>query len=320
MPSGTDRPLRTDGDNSAHSDRVLILNPVSGSGDHGGRVRELAADRGFSVRETSEAGDAIDFAADAVDGGATLIAACGGDGTVNEVVRGIVRAGGLGDVTLAVVPGGTGNNFAGNLGVESIEHAFQIIDSGERRRIDLGVATTRDGLTDRPFVNSCIGGITAEASAETTPDSKNRLGLLAYVISTLRTFAEYDGMRLHVETTGETTWQGDAIFVLVGNGRRFPAEGRTQANMEDGQFAVTIVEDKPTVNLAGEAALQRLFGSETPNITTLLTPSLQLDVLDEEVQFSLDGEMVGADHLSVETHAHVLDVCVGEAYDPDPPD
>lgn len=318
MSTGTDRRLCADGGHPAHSDRVLILNPVSGSGDHGRHVRDLAVDHGFSIRETSQAGDGVDLAAAAVRDGATFVAACGGDGTVNEVVRGIVRADGLGDVTLGVVPGGTGNNFAGNLGVESIDHAFEVIESGARRRIDLGMVSAADGPIDRPFVNSCIGGITAEASAATTPDSKNRLGILAYVVTTFKTLAEYDGMRLHVETTGETAWKGDAIFVLVGNGRRFPAEGRTQANMEDGQFAVTIVEDKPTVNLAGEAARKRLFGGETPNITTLLAPSLELDVLDEEIQFSFDGEMVAADHLTVETHARVLDVCVGDAYDPDP--
>lgn len=313
----SERQPSADGGHPAFSDRVLVLNPVSGDSSHAMQVRDLAVDHGFSIQETSEAGDGIDLAADAARDGAELVAACGGDGTVNEVVRGLVQADALDDATLAVVPAGTGNNFAGNLGIESIDHAFDVIEDATRRRIDLGTVSVPDGPT-RPFVNSCIGGITAEASAATTPDSKDRLGVLAYVVTTLQTLSEYDGMRLRVETAGDTAWAGDAVFALVGNGRRFPVEGRTQANMEDGLFDVTIVEDKPTANLAGEAAVQRLFGGETANITRLQTPSLTLHVLNDTVQFSLDGEMVEAETLEIETREQVLDVYVGDAYEPDP--
>jgi YegS/Rv2252/BmrU family lipid kinase len=306
-----------DGGHPAFSDRLLVLNPVSGSGSHSAQVRNLAVDHGFSIQETNEAGHAVELAAEAARDGAEVVAACGGDGTVNEVVRGLVRADALDDVTLAVVPGGTGNNFAGNLGIESIDHAFEVVDSATRRRIDLGTVSVPDGPT-RPFVNSCIAGITAEASAATTPDSKDRFGVLAYVLTTLQTLSEYDGMRLHVETEGDTVWSGDAVFALVGNGRRFPAEGRTQADMEDGRFDVTVVEDKPTVDLAGEAALHRLFGDETANITRFQTPSLTVNVLDETAQFSLDGEMVETQTLEIATRPRSLDVFVGDAYDPDP--
>ncbi|SEO65763.1 lipid kinase, YegS/Rv2252/BmrU family [Halogranum amylolyticum] len=312
-----ERQRQTDGGHPAFSDRVLVLNPVSGDSSHSTQVRDLAVDHGFSISETSESGDGVDLAADAARDGAEIVAACGGDGTINEVVRGLVEADALDDVTLAVVPAGTGNNFAGNLGIRSIEHAFEVIEEATQRRIDLGVASVPDGPT-QPFVNSCIGGITAEASAATTPDSKDRLGILAYVVNTLQTLSEYDGMRLRVEAGGEDTWEGEAIFALVGNGRRFPVEGRTQADMEDGQFDVTIVEDKPTINLAGEAAIKRLFGGETANITQLQTPSLRLHVLDDTVQFSLDGEMVEANALDITTRPRSLGVFVGDEYDPDP--
>ncbi|SFK80271.1 lipid kinase, YegS/Rv2252/BmrU family [Halogranum rubrum] len=312
-----ERQPRVDGGHPAYSDRVLILNPVSGNSSHATRARDLAVDHGFSILETEDEGDAIEFAAEAARDGATVVAACGGDGTVNEVVRGLVEADALGDVTLAVVPAGTGNNFAGNIGIENIEHAFEVIDSGESRRIDLGVVSVPDGPS-QPFVNSCIGGLTAEASAATTPDSKDRFGVLAYVVTTLQTISDYDGMPLRVETAGDETWEGDAIFALVGNGRRFPVEGRTQANMEDGLLDVTIVEDKPTVSLAGEAAVQRVFGGDTANITRFQTPSLSMTVLDERVQFSLDGEMVTADTLVAETREGALDIFVGEDYEPNP--
>jgi diacylglycerol kinase family enzyme len=111
--------------------------------------------------------------------------AAGGDGTVNEVVRGVVRATALDRVTVGIVLGGTGNDFAGNVGITGIEQAFEVLDRGERRRVDFGVDD------DRPFRNSCCG-LTAEASAETDPGQKERFGTVAYVLNTLRTLSEFD--------------------------------------------------------------------------------------------------------------------------------
>ncbi|WP_129113162.1 diacylglycerol/lipid kinase family protein [Halegenticoccus tardaugens] len=352
------RGTAADGGRAESADRVVVLNPVSGSADHAETVRELAAEHGFSVRETKEEGDGIRFAAEAVDAGAEFVLAAGGDGTINEVLAGIDRGGGVEDVTFGVVPTGTGNNFAANVGVEGVEHAFEVAESGERRRIDLGVArATADGEeTSRPFVNSCVCGLTAEASGATEPDSKSRFGVVAYVLTTLRTIADFEPIQLRIEPepgpeTGasersrggggdrgddrsgdpsdrvvadaaaadDEPWTGEALCVLIGNGRRFPAEGRTQADVEDGLFDVTIIEDRPAVDLAGQAAVQRLFGGETENITRLKTPALSLDVRnDDPIRFSLDGEMLSTDRLVVETRPNVLELCVGEAYEPHP--
>ncbi len=315
---GTHSRRRPDGGRSTEGDRVVVLNPVSGPEDHASLVRRLAEERGFDVRETRHEEHAIELAEEAAADGATLVAACGGDGTINEVVYGLRRADALDDVTLAVVPAGTGNNFAGNVGVEGIEHAFEVIDVGERRWIDLGIAST--DAVERPFVNSCVGGLTAEASASTTTTSKSRLGIVAYVLTTLRTLTDYDGLRLQVETASDSeAWTGEAITVLIGNGRRFPAEGRTQADMEDGLFDVTIIEEQPSFELAEEAARQRLFGSETEHITRMKARSLDLEVLSgDAVTFSLDGEMLSAGSLAAETESEALELCVGEGYDPHP--
>nr|WP_240451986.1 YegS/Rv2252/BmrU family lipid kinase [Halostella salina] len=296
-------------------ERVLVLNPQSGSGDHAPEVHGRADEHGFEVRETAAAGDAVDFAAAAAESGADLIAAAGGDGTLNEVVRGIDRADAFDEVTFAAVPTGTGNNFAGNVGVRGISHAFELIDSGERRAIDLGYAN------GRPFLNSCVGGLTADASANTSPELKERLGVAAYVVSTLRTVTEFEGMPLHVETSDEIaeTWRGDALIVLIGNCRRAPAgDGRTQANVEDGLLDVTIVEEAPTGDLARDAVVQRVLGADAAGTVRLLTPSLSLSTADEEIAYSLDGEMIAAADLQVDTERRRLRLPVGDAYDPDP--
>ncbi|WP_162224542.1 diacylglycerol/lipid kinase family protein [Halorussus amylolyticus] len=297
-------------------DRVAVLNPQSGDADHREQVRTLADEYGYTVLESSAENEPFEFARLAGAAGTDCVLAAGGDGTVNEVARGLDAAGALEDVTFGVVPAGTGNNFAQNVGVEDVRHAFEVAERGERRRIDVATA---DG---RLFLNSCIAGLTADASAATSSEMKARLGVLAYVINGLRTAAEFDGLPLAVEATGpegKETWTGEAVAVLVGNARRFPAEGRSQANVEDGLLEVTIVERMPPANLLEEAAVQRLFGEETENVTHLRASELDVAVQrDEPVSFSFDGEMGAYRSLAIRTRPRVLEVCVGEVYDPNP--
>ena len=297
-------------------DRALVLNPASGDGSHRERVRELADRNGFVVLETQAEGEAARFARLAAEAGADLVAAAGGDGTLNEVVRGVDAADALDEVTVGVVPCGTGNNFAGNVGIEGIDHAFEVLAGGERRRLDVATA---DG---RLFVNSCIAGLTADASASTSPELKDRLGVLAYVVTGLRAAAEFDALPLAVEATdaeGSETWSGEALVVLVGNARRFPAEGRTQADCEDGLLEVTVVERMPPTELLEEATLHRLFGDETEHVTHRRAARLRVEVLrGDPVEFSFDGEMGSHESLTMRTRPRALELPVGERYDPDP--
>lgn len=310
--STTDAPLGE----RLETDRVLVLNPISGDGSHRDRVRELADEHGFTVLETQGDGEAIQFAYLAAKVGADLVAAAGGDGTLNEVARGFDAADAFDEVTFGVVPCGTGNNFAGNVGVESVEHAFEVLAEGERRRIDVATA---DG---RLFLNSAIAGLTAEASASTTPGLKDRLGVMAYVLSGLRELAAFDGLPLAVEATGpeaEETWSGEAVMALVGNARRFPAQGRTQANCEDGLLEATVVEQMPTTDLLEEAAIHRLFGEETEHVTHLRASEIRVEVQrDDPVEFSFDGEMGSYESLTMQTRERALELCVGENYEPNP--
>lgn len=304
--------VRVDGDGDR---RVLVCNPVSGSEDHVDRVVELAGEHGFEVRTSERAGHAEELAHEVATDGAALVAAAGGDGTINEVVNGLVAADALEETTLGVVPVGTGNNFASNVGIDDLEHAFEVIDSGERRTIDVGITN------ERVFVNSCISGITAEASGATSSSSKSRFGVLAYVLQTLETVTDFESVPLCVEMDGNDRWEGEAMFALVGNCRRFTTARRAQANVEDGCFEVTIVERAPTVDLVSEAALDGLLDRETDHIVRRRTPSLSVEHRDGElVEYSLDGEMLTAETLSMATRERALTVAVGERYRPNPDD
>jgi YegS/Rv2252/BmrU family lipid kinase len=296
---------------------VVIQNPQSGSGDHAEMVADRVRSEGYALEQTKSEGDAVTLATEAVDEGYQTLVAAGGDGTINEVVRGIDQAGALENVTLGVLPLGTGNNFAQQIGIPDIDTAFEVLRDGERRRIDIGRA---DG---RPFVNSCIAGLTAESSGETSSEMKNRLGVLAYVLTTLRSVADFESLRLTIEgeeidsTTSD--WTGEALGVLIGNGRRFTTEGSSQANMEDGRFDIVVIKDVSAVDLMSDHVVERLFGRESDHIVRSQTPELTITVHNPDaVRFSLDGEMIQTREVTLEVQPRTLSVAVGDTYEPTP--
>jgi YegS/Rv2252/BmrU family lipid kinase len=299
------------------SETVIVLNPNSGSGDHVRSIRDRAELRGDRVKLTEEAGDAITLAQEVAEAGTSTIVAAGGDGTVNEVVQGIDRADAFADVTLGILPVGTGNNFAKNVGITDLDSAFAILEDGKRRKIDIGEAT------DRLFLNSCVAGLTAQSSSQTSPEMKSRLGVLAYVITTLRSVSDFDTLPLSVDIEGgesETTeWTGDAICILVGNGRRFTTSGSSQANMEDGLLEVTIIEDVSTLDLMSNTLVKRLLGEDSPHIARMRASKLTIAIRKpESIQYSLDGEIIQQRQLSLDVRPRTLTLAVGDTYAPNP--
>jgi len=293
--------------------RRAVVNPVSGSGDHAAYVERLLSARGFEVERTEGAGDAVAFGRDAADSGANEVCVCGGDGTVNEVVRGIADAGALGDVTLSVVPVGTANLLAGNVGVDDVQEAVEIADTGDVRTVDVGVA---DG---EPFLVSTIAGFPADASLSASGDLKARFGPLAFIVTGVEQALEFDGLDIElaaVTDDGEERWTGEALCLLVGNARRFVAEGG-QGDMEDGLFDVAVVERMPATNVVAEALGQRLLGQDTPGVTHLQASELHVTA-DHPIRFSRDGELAEHESLDVSVRPATLDLRVGGAYDPDP--
>jgi len=294
--------------------RVVVLNPTSGSADHVERVSDLARRRGYEVRETSPERSGFDVATDAIRDGASAVVAAGGDGTLNQVVAALYEADACDAVEFGVIPVGTGNNFAKNVGIEGIEEGFAVLDGGERRTIDLGLAN------GRPFLNSCVCGLTADASAKTTSEEKRRLGVLAYVVETLRETAEFTPIDLHIEASdGDDSWTGPAYVVLVGNARGFPSLGGARADVEDGLLDVTVVGAIPPREALANLLSRPPVALDRPPTSRMKTPGLTVEATDQEaITFSLDGEVVSESRIEVSVLPRALTLRVGEGYDPDP--
>lgn len=290
------------------ADRVLVLNPVSGSGEHPPEIRREARERGFEVRETEAAGDGRRLAREAATAGVSLVAVAGGDGTVNEVVHGIAEADAFEAVDVAIVPAGTANLFARSLEITSIDRGFELLDRGNRRRIDVGFAG------ERPFLNTCLAGVVARAETTAPSGLKRRLGVFAYLVTTLGEFPEYEGIPVEVTFdggepgNGSRSWRGDALLVLVGNAFRIPEiRRRDQPSATDGLLEVTVLGDRPPEVTANEGTVSTLLESSLLSVTREETPSLSVRHLERDpITFSLDGELLSATTLDITVRKQCL--------------
>jgi YegS/Rv2252/BmrU family lipid kinase len=293
--------------------RLLILNPLSGAADHATTVRQKAHRAGFSVRATAHPAHGVELGREAANRGVDELAICGGDGTINEVLCGLAAESYLDQPTITVLPAGTANLLATNLGIASVQHGFELIDAGQVRRIDVGMAA------ESPFLVSCIVGLPADASTAATAELKERLGTLAFVVTGLREALEFEALQLELETTvegGRERWAGEALCVLIGNARRFIRQGG-QANMEDGLFDVAVVEQMPAGNLAIEAVTHRLLGRETDGVTHYQASEVSLRS-DGAMRLSRDGELVERPAIELQCRRRILAMRVGPGYERTP--
>ncbi|WP_418281034.1 diacylglycerol/lipid kinase family protein [Halorubrum sp. DTA98] len=293
--------------------RIVVRNPQSGDGKRTRKARTLAHDRGYEVLDSTGGDHTVALAAEAASRGEVVVA-CGGDGTLNNTIQGVRNADRLEDVTLGVIPAGTGNDFADNIGIRGVKHAFEVIENGEERQLDLGMAN------GYPFLNSCVGGLTANASARTSRSLKRRLGVLAYVLTTFSMVRNFEALTLHVSAGPERdpVWSGDALMLLVGNGRRFPGEQKRQANMEDGLMNVVIIEDLPTLDYLSRGAADQLLRRGADYLTRLKVSHLHVTHENIPAQFSLDGGMIEATELTADSDPGAMRFLVGPSYDPTP--
>jgi len=183
---------------------------------------------------TLEPGDATAMAAAAARAGADAVIAMGGDGTLNEVVNGLDGF----DTPLGIIPLGTANDFATQAGIPTdADHAMDVILHRKPVRIDTA------SMNGRRFLNVSTGGVGAEATAETPPDAKETLGPMAYAITGVRKFAEFEPYRGRFAAPG-FAYDGEFLMFAVGLTRA--SGGGTlvtpNASVTDGLLDVCVVE------------------------------------------------------------------------------
>lgn len=249
------------------------------------------------VRVTWEAGDARRFAREATVEGVERVIAGGGDGTLNEVLSGLLQAdfGGV----LGVLPLGTANDFARSAAIpEGIQDALDLALSVAPSPCDVGWAN------ERPFLNVATGGFGTEVTTNTDPKLKDLLGGAAYFLTGVSRFATLDPSSARIESA-EGVWEGSLLALAVGNGRQAGGgqEMCPDALLDDGLLDVTIVPYVDTMELADGLRLMFEDRSRALDEKSLRwrVPELRVSS-SEELTLNLDGEpAVGkAHHFRVE--------------------
>lgn len=269
------------------TDMMAIANAAAGSSDDAtiaAVVDVLAGAGGVRLVRTS---DADDLAAALRDIGDRTAVVLGGDGSLHAVVAALDKLGALSTTPVALVPMGTGNDFARTLGLseDPLEAAHQAIASAPRP-IDL----VRDG-EGRLVVNAAHVGVGAEAAANARR-YKKRWGRLGYAIGTLMASTS-PGVRLHIEIDGVTLpSRGPVVQVAVGNGR-FVGGGTPllpEADPTDGKLDVAVSWADSAPSRLGYVL--RLRAGRHPTRPDVQYERARLvSVSGEPTRVTLDGEL-----------------------------
>ena len=211
------------------SDILFVVNPKSGN-KRKKKVLAYLSEHHFKSVQTEYAGHAEVLAREAVE---RVVVAVGGDGTVNEVARGIVGS----DKVLGIVPCGSGDGLALSLGLSrNYKRAIKTILDGCVCNIDSAI------IDHRPFFSVCGVGFDAVVSSEFASSPKR--GLAKYIQIGLRTLMTYKPERYVVEVDGMPI-ELNAVLITIGNSNQWGNNAKITplASLSDGKLEVTVVEN-----------------------------------------------------------------------------
>ncbi len=223
---------------------LLIHNPNAGGGGNGRRTkldeaRRILESRGIQadLQETTAPGEAVEIAKRASSDGRQLVIACGGDGTINEVVNGLAGSQNGHRVPLALLPAGTANVLAKELELSwDIPKAAEQLACGEVREIALGLATPLEQPEKARYFLSVAGaGPDGRITYAVDLELKARFGILAYWWQGAREAFNYKFHHFRVTGEGQSR---EVSLVIVGRTKHYggPFKITTGADLFEDQF------------------------------------------------------------------------------------
>lgn len=273
----------------------VIMNPMANNGRAGGLAADITrwgqAYSEFSVVTTKERGHAQQLAREAALAGTELVVAGGGDGTVHEVVNGLIAAQCPG-VKLGIIPLGSGNDLAYALGIPlDPETAVSRLSNGRTRAIDLTRITDQQG-------RSCVVdnniGIGFDAMVVVRTEAMRRLhGFLKYLTAVLQCIAfYYDTPYLEMDFDGELVAQ-KVLFLAMGIGIRsgggflLTPDARLDDNLID-SCLVNPINRLTMLNMLGQA----IKGTHITSRHVTMRQNKQIIVKSESpMPIHVDGEL-----------------------------
>lgn len=293
----------------------IIFNENAGSADQAEILTEAIDELQDAVCWRSAAeGDAVELAEQAAREGYDIVAAAGGDGTINEVVNGLMRV--EERPALGVIPFGTGNDLARLLDVpqKDLHEAIALLRNGLRRRLD--VYEMQSDATSSFGINAAAGGFSGQVNDVMTSELKANWGPLAYLIGAASVIPEIHDYDTYMAFDDRPPEVVSALNVVVANGRTVAGGKRIapMANPEDGLLDIIIVQKGSVVemgDLAARLVAGNVIGSRL--VTHRRAHSVSIEA-EPGMWFNRDGELVTNDPVTFSIRPHALEVIVGPDY------
>lgn len=295
---------------------LFIFNPVAGRSQIKNQLLDIievlsAANYQVVCYPTKGRGDARMIARERKDDYEYVICA-GGDGTLDEVVSGMMENPNKPFVPIGYIPAGTTNDFASSLHIPSnMRDAARVITQGSVFRCDLG----RFNKTDY-FTYVAAFGIFTGTSYQTPQELKNQLGHFAYILQGVSELGQMKAYHVHVEAVAEDNGvkkqvdlEGEYAYGMITNSMSiggFQNLTGKEVDLQDGLFEVTLVR-MPTNPLELSEILMTIGNPEMESslITTFKTSRIEL-TCDETIAWTRDGEYAGAHKKAT------LEICPGQ--------
>lgn len=272
----------------------MIINPSSGRQTVENRVDLLAKfllDDGYMVAKffTKKKDDAMKAAMRACEENWDIIIACGGDGTVNEVAKGVAKS--ENKVPVAILSSGTVNDFANYMNIPNrITDFFEMIKREKVIDIDLGK------IDDNYFVNVAAGGLLTTVGYQVQPEAKAILGRLAYYFEGLKELVieGLEPIRVSFESK-EYTSDEEILLFLISNSSSIGGFKKLapDADVLDGLLDVLIIKNSDVPELAN-IFFNVLRGDHInhPNVVYFKTERIEIKT-EKDVPIDIDGEYGG---------------------------
>lgn len=270
----------------------FVYNPHSGRGQIRTKlfdILQVFSDAGYELtvhptREPMDAARQVEMLPDGYD----LVVCSGGDGTMDEVVHGMMKR--ENKIPVGYIPSGTVNDFARSLKIpRNMVKAARIAVEGTDFPCDMGT------FNDAPFVYIAALGIFTDVAYSTPQDMKNMIGHMAYLLEGVKRLANIPSYHLRLESE-ECCTEGDYIFGMVTNSRSvggFKSIIGRNVQFDDGVFEVTFIRmPQNPAELQETLAAILLKEIDSKYMDSFRTSRLAVES-DTEIPWTLDGEFGG---------------------------
>ncbi|MDQ0206097.1 diacylglycerol/lipid kinase family protein [Alkalicoccobacillus murimartini] len=293
-----------------YNQAILLYNNKAGQDEISEQLGYIAGEllplvHQFTFIQTLEQGEAEKICAE--KGADTdLLLILGGDGTVHECINGLMKVDHTERPKVAILPGGTCNDFSRSLQVRTIKEAVEAIKSGESQKIDIGAAN------DRYFSNFIGVGLITEASQAKEGHLKEKWGKLGYIMSALQSLKDPSSFSYSIQTESESI-DGEAVMVLAINGHYLGTAGLFVEDniMNDGFIDLYILKE------AGFSLLKNVYNksrsesakewlSTAEDIKVIRTKSFSLKTAEPQLVDS-DGELYMETPVDISVHKEAIE-------------